>query len=93
MSTQTPHSTARVIDSDTEGVPSFEASGGDWSGTTLGSRPIAAATVSQCRRYTSRRSFASMPNAAYSCGRSPEPRPRMNRPLLSVFTDTAPFAI
>ncbi len=31
MSTQTPRSTAHVVDSDTEGVPSFEASGGDWS--------------------------------------------------------------
>lgn len=31
MTTQTPRSTAHVVDSDTEGVPSFEASGGDWS--------------------------------------------------------------
>ena len=36
MTTQTPRtapprSTPRVVDSDTEGVPSFEASGGDWS--------------------------------------------------------------
>ncbi|WP_426593079.1 NADH-quinone oxidoreductase subunit D [Cellulomonas sp. McL0617] len=31
MTTQTPRSTARVVDSETEGVPSFEASGGDWS--------------------------------------------------------------
>lgn len=31
MTTQTPRSTAHVVDADTEGVPSFEASGGDWS--------------------------------------------------------------
>ena len=32
MTTQTPRArTARVVDADTEGVPSFEASGGDWS--------------------------------------------------------------
>ncbi|KQY24223.1 NADH dehydrogenase [Cellulomonas sp. Root485] len=31
MTTQTPHATPRVVDADTEGVPSFEASGGDWS--------------------------------------------------------------
>lgn len=31
MTTQTPHATPHVVDADTEGVPSFEASGGDWS--------------------------------------------------------------
>ena len=31
MTTQTPRATPRVVDADTEGVPSFEASGGDWS--------------------------------------------------------------
>ncbi len=29
--TTAPRSTARVVDGDTDGVPSFEASGGDWS--------------------------------------------------------------
>lgn len=31
MTTQTPRATPHVVDADTEGVPSFEASGGDWS--------------------------------------------------------------
>ncbi|GAA3818670.1 NADH-quinone oxidoreductase subunit D [Cellulomonas soli] len=31
MSTQTPHATGHVSDGDTNAVPSFEASGGDWS--------------------------------------------------------------
>ncbi|WP_019135030.1 NADH-quinone oxidoreductase subunit D [Cellulomonas massiliensis] len=31
MSTQTPRATGHVVDEDTVGVPSFEASGGDWS--------------------------------------------------------------
>ncbi|WP_449385763.1 NADH-quinone oxidoreductase subunit D [Cellulomonas soli] len=31
MSTQTPHATAHVVDDDTSAIPSFEASGGDWS--------------------------------------------------------------
>ncbi|WP_456826644.1 NADH-quinone oxidoreductase subunit D [Cellulomonas sp. P5_E12] len=31
MTTQTPHATPHVVDADTEGIPSFEASGGDWS--------------------------------------------------------------
>ena len=39
MTTQTPRSTAHVVDSDTEGVPSFEASGGGtvapWYSTSM----------------------------------------------------------
>ncbi|MGN8247279.1 NADH-quinone oxidoreductase subunit D [Cellulomonas soli] len=31
MSTQTPHATGHVVDDDTTAIPSFEASGGDWS--------------------------------------------------------------